>query len=158
MKNFILIVFVFALAGCAQFGESVKTETAKQIIPAQVVQDTVVQRIVLPLRSEQVDSIGRWYLQKYCKGTATVNDNGLRAKIEFFIDSIAVLNNTLNAKKDLAVRMTIDLISKEKIIEALQTTTETSSTPSVLWILFHSWMFTIPAGVLGFLIGLLRKK
>jgi len=160
MKNIVLIMIIFMIglmiAGCGTIKETVTTQTQAQIIPAKIVHDTTKIPITLPITDAMKDSIGRWYLENYCKGTATVDQDGLKAKINFYVSQRDALKNNLNAasdsldaKNDLIVNMQTDLEAKEQTIKALVTTTKTESTPGQLWIIWHSIFYWIGSFIIG---------
>ena len=152
----IIFAVIFAVAGCGTIKETVTTQTQAQIIPAKIVHDTTTIPITLPITDVMKDSIGRWYLQNYCKGTATVDEDGLKAKINFYVSQRDALKNNLNeasdsldAKNDLIVNMQTDLEAKEQTIKAITTTTKTESTPGQLWIIWASKLYWIGSFVFG---------
>jgi hypothetical protein len=148
----ITVFLALILIGCGTIKETTTTSTDAIKIPATVVHDTVGIPVELPLRDSQIDSIGRWYLETYCKGTTEVDQNGLKATVSFYTKTVQVQRDSLNAKSKMIIQMQTDLEEKEKTIQATKKTTETKETPGDWWIFWASAKFWIPAIFLGMII------
>jgi hypothetical protein len=158
VKRIVLITLGLAIAGllvgCGTIKETTTTEIAGQTIPAVIIHDTVSIPVELPLRSEVIDSIGRWYLENYCKGEVNVDQNGLKASLKFWMSTAKGKDQLLNEKQKAIIELGYEIEKKEQEIESVKKTTETKSTPGNLWILLNSWIFWIPALILGIIIGM----
>lgn len=161
--KYISIISIILFIGCGTIKETTTTETLPQTIPAVIVHDTTKVLTTLPINSTQADSIGRWYLENYCKGTENIDQNGLKATINFYVKTKQILADSLNRTSQMILTLQSDIKEKEKIIQGTKITTETKTTPGDWWILWASMKFWLPAGILGMIIGaigfyLLRSK
>jgi hypothetical protein len=154
MKLTILFISIL-LIGCGTIKETTTTETVGQTIPALIIHDTVSIPVELPITSDMADSIGKWYLENFCKGEVNVDKDGLRASIKFWMTTAKSKDKLLNEKENTIMQLGYEIEKKKQEIESIKTTTESKSTPGNLWILFHSWQFTIPAFILGALVVIL---
>lgn len=164
MKTFIFAILITVIfIGCSTIKETTTTSTAEQIIPKRIVSDTQTVYIPLPLRSEEIDSIGRWYLLNYCKGEANIDQNDLKATVKFYVQTVKVLKDSMNKQTALTIKLATELEAKEQKIKAITTVTEKKETPGGLWIWWNSARFWIPAFIVGVITGavglfLLRSK
>jgi hypothetical protein len=143
------------LVGCGTIKETTTTTTEGQIIPAVIIHDTVTIPVELPLTDEKTDSIGRAYLEKYCKGEVNVDQNGLKASLKFWMSTAKNKDRLLSEKEKSIIQLGYEIEKKEQEIKEKKTITESKSTPGQLWILFHSWQFTIPTALIFLVIGIL---
>ena len=143
------------LVGCGTIKETTTTTTEGQIIPAVIIHDTVTIPVELPLTDEKTDSIGRAYLEKYCKGEVNVDQNGLKASLKFWMSTAKNKDRLLSEKEKSIIQLGYEIEKKEQEIKEKKTITESKSTPGQLWIFFHSWQFTIPTALLFLVIGIL---
>ncbi len=141
------------LVGCGTIKETTTTTTEGQIIPAVIIHDTVTIPVELPLTDEKTDSIGRAYLEKYCKGEVNVDQNGLKASLKFWMSTAKNKDRLLSEKEKSIIQLGYEIEKKEQEIKEKKTITESKSTPGQLWIFFHSWQFTIPTGILFLVLG-----
>ncbi len=155
--KYLLIIASIIFIGCGTIKETVTTTTQEQVLPAIVIHDTVSVIVELPLTDEKTDSIGRAYLEKYCKGEVNVDQNGLKASLKFWMNTAKSKDQLLSEKQKTIMQLGYEIEKKEQIIQETKTTTETKSTPGNMWILFHSWIFTIPALILGAIIGIFLR-
>lgn len=161
--KFVTTFLALILIGCGTIKETTTTSTEAQTIPAVVIHDTVGIPVELPLRDSQIDSIGRWYLKTYCKGTAEIDQDGLKATVTFYTKTVQIQRDSLNVKSKMIIQLNTDLEKKEQIIQATKTITQTKETPGDWWILWNSAKFWIPSGFIGMILGaiglfLLRLK
>ena len=143
------------LVGCGTIKETTTTTTEGQIIPAVIIHDTVTIPVELPLTDEKTDSIGRAYLEKYCKGEVNVDQNGLKASLKFWMSTAKNKDRLLSEKEKSIIQLGYEIEKKEQEIKEKKTITESKSTPGQLWIFFHSWQFTIPTALIFLVIGIL---
>jgi hypothetical protein len=155
MKTVLIILgLAILLVGCGTIKETTTTETIGQTIPATIIHDTISIPVELPLTDEKTDSIGRAYLEKYCKGEVNVDQNGLKASLKFWMSTAKSKDQLLNEKEKSIIQLGYEIENKEREIETIKTTTETKSTPGNLWILLHCWQFLIPTGIIFFILGM----
>jgi hypothetical protein len=151
----LLITCCFILCACGTIKETTTTETMGQVIPAVIIHDTVSIPIELPLTDEKTDSIGREYLEKYCKGEVNVDQNGLKASLKFWMSTAKSKDQLLSEKQKAVIQLGYEIEKKEQEIQTIKTTTETKSTPGNLWIFFHCWQFLIPTAFIFLILGMI---
>jgi len=153
MKKLVLVTLGLAVAGllvgCGTIKETTTTEIADVNVPAEKQSETKYIPIYIEPSDAFIDSIKQWTLINLCKGEVKMEKGNLKSDFSFHVkkDSTKKINQ-------LVVEAKSDVESKERNIEGEKITKEKESTPGNLWILFHSWIFTIPALILGIIIGM----
>lgn len=152
-----MVFLSLIILGCGSSKETTTTTTRFEAVPAVFVIDT--QYIVIPavFDDSQADSIGRAYLEKYCKGSAEIDKDGLKATISFYIKKASQLQSALSEKHNLVIQLNTELEKKKQEIKSIVTTTEKKTEPSALWVWWASmkyWVSTLLIGILlGFITG-----
>jgi hypothetical protein len=140
---------LFLFSACSTIKESTETSTTPVTVPAVAIHDTLLIPVELPMREETIDSIGRWYLDNYCKGTVDVDKDGMKATINFWTKTTKRLADSLDTAKKTVIQLGYEIQKKEQIIQATKTVTTTESTPGQFWIWTHSFLFQFIAFALG---------
>lgn len=107
----LLLLFICGCGTSYQISTEVKEK--EHTVPAIQTTDTIYTMI--PYDPVDEDSIGRAYLEKYCKGTADIDQDGLKARISFLVQGEGKLKATV-------IKLTADLEAKERTIKTLDTT------------------------------------
>jgi len=93
--KYISIISIILFIGCGTIKETTTTETLPQTIPAVIVHDTTKVLTTLPINSTQADSIGRWYLENYCKGTENIDQNGFLGIPDYYFRTSSYSNDIM---------------------------------------------------------------
>jgi hypothetical protein len=154
MKRIIFICLIFA--GCGTIRETTTTETMDVNVPPESQSQTKYIPIYIPPSEEYIDSIKQWTLITFCKGEIELEKGNLKSVTNFYTRLVKSKEDTIKGlKSKLAIVTETKTESKEHTIQGEKKIEETKSTPGNIWILFHSWQFTIPAFILGALIVIL---
>jgi hypothetical protein len=157
LSKIVYTAFVFSLllVGCGTIRETTTTTTEAVKIPPVIIHDTIPIPIELPITDEVTDSIGRSYLEKYCKGNVDVDRDGLKLQVSFWVNTTKALKDSLNSQKKTVLQLGYEIEKKEQEIQETKKVVETKKTPGDWWIFFASMKFWIPAIFLGLIIGVI---
>lgn len=118
-KIMIVLMISFCVWGCgASYKSQTEVKEKEHIVPAIQTIDTVLIPVFFDTEDSgpcNPDSIGRAYLEKYCKGTADIDKDGLKAKISFLVREKGTLTATI-------IQLSADIEAKERKIKTLDTT------------------------------------
>ncbi|MGD1046020.1 MAG: hypothetical protein ABR936_11970 [Bacteroidota bacterium] len=155
---FISLALMFFI-GCSAIKTTTTTETASVNIPAKSASGSAQIKIKLPIDSTIADSIGRAYLKRFCKGTLTTEQNGLKSVTEFHTEDVSGTSQNISntqtiqtppsKKPDLVIQANTKIEAAAQIIPADVKKTVVEQTPSQLWILWNSKQFWITTFILG---------
>lgn len=151
MKN-LYILFAFIFISCGTVKETTTEVTEGLKIPAVKGIDTVF--IYVPIEAGISDSladyIGMCYLERYCQGTATVEIEGMTAKISFLTKRVshtekALLDKDKALKDSSGIIIELRAALERKMIELQTTKTTTTSVrkPTDFEVIINYWyLFT----------------
>ena len=157
--SLICVLLAFIFTGCSAIKTTTTTETSAVTIPQQNAHDSSVIPINIAVTNAQADSIVRWALKTYCHGNINIDQNNLKATVDFSVveskpaatTSVKKIGTAGSTPKqpNLVIQTNTQLESKAQTIPSTVTKSETESTPGQLWIFWNSKQYWI----LSFLFG-----